>query len=217
MHLEMDDVPDWRAKRRETILSAAAELFAGRDYADVQVDEVAKRAGVGKATLYRYFPSKEELYLESLERALGGLEQRLDAESGPGVTAVTRLTAMVSALIDTLSEQLPTLKLLGGDQSDLADRMRRILRRRSARTAMALRQVLMEGVAAGEFRAALDTDMTPLLIIGMVRGGIMLAGERPREALERAVLDLILTATARMAGPASTPAAPQFVPAGSST
>jgi len=217
MHLEMDDVPDWRAKRRETILTAAAELFAGRDYADVQVDEVAKRAGVGKATLYRYFPSKEELYLESLERALGGLEQRLDAETAPDVTAVTRLTAMVSALIDTLSEQLPTLKLLGGDQSDLADRMRRILRRRSARIATALRQVLEDGVAGGEFRPTLDTVMTPLLIIGMVRGGIMMGGEQPRESLERVVLDLILTATVvAMAGPDFMPV-PQFVPAGSST
>ncbi|SMH52434.1 TetR/AcrR family transcriptional regulator [Azospirillum agricola] len=226
MPLDLDDVPDWRARRRETILTAAADLFAGRDYADVQVDEVAKKAGVGKATLYRYFPSKEELYLETLERALGGLEQRLDAHLAPDVTAVTRLTAMVSALIDTLSEQLPTLKLLGGDQSDLADRMRRILRRRSARIAVALRKVLDDGVATGEFRP-LDGDMTSLLIIGMVRGGIMLLGDRPREALEQAVLDLVLTATAPARGhPASTHStstrsafvpAPSFVPAGSST
>ena len=63
-----------------------------------------------------------------------------------------------------------------------------------------LRQVLEEGIAAGEFRA-IDTDMTPLLIIGMVRGGIMLAGDRPRAALERAVLDLVLTAAAVTTNP----------------
>ena len=61
MPLDAEEIPDWRARRREVILNAAAELFAGRDYASVQVEEVAKRAGVGKATLYRYFPSKEEL------------------------------------------------------------------------------------------------------------------------------------------------------------
>lgn len=194
MPLDLDDTPDWRAKRRETIIAAAAELFAGRDYANVQVDEVAKRAGVGKATLYRYFPSKEDLYLESLERAFGGLEQRLGTHLAPGSTAVTRLTAMVTALVDTLNEQLPTLKLLGGDQSDLADRMRRVIRRRSARAADSFRQVLEEGVAAGEFRP-LDTGMTPFLIIGMVRGGLMLAGDQSREAVERAAIDLILKAT----------------------
>lgn len=210
MPLDAEDIPDWRAKRREEILAAATDLFAGRDYGDVQVDEVAKRAGVGKATLYRYFPSKEDLYLESLERALGGMEERLNAQTAPAATAIFRLKTMVSALIDTLSEQLLTLKLMGGDQSDLADRTRRVLRRRSAQTAASLRQVLEDGVAAGEFRR-IDTDITPLLIIGMVRGGIMLAGDRPRDALERAVLDLVLTAAA------TTPPATESHPVGSQT
>ncbi|BAI72402.1 transcriptional regulator [Azospirillum sp. B510] len=193
MPLDAEEIPDWRAKRREVILNAAAELFAGRDYASVQVEEVAKRAGVGKATLYRYFPSKEELYLESLERALGGLEHKLNAELAPRqVPASVRLSAMVSALVDTLSEQLQTLKLLGGDQSDLADRTRRILRRRSQRTASALQQVLADGMASGEFRRV-DLEIVPLLIIGMVRGGIMQLGDRPREALERSVIDILMS------------------------
>lgn len=193
MPLDAEEIPDWRARRREVILNAAAELFAGRDYASVQVEEVAKRAGVGKATLYRYFPSKEELYLESLERALGGLEHKLNAELAPQqVPASVRLSAMVSALVDTLSEQLQTLKLLGGDQSDLADRTRRILRRRSQRNATALQQVLAEGMQSGEFRK-IDLEIVPLLIIGMVRGGIMQVGDRPREALERSVIDLLMS------------------------
>ncbi|MBY6265429.1 TetR/AcrR family transcriptional regulator [Azospirillum sp. 412522] len=193
MPLDAEEIPDWRARRREVILNAAAELFAGRDYASVQVEEVAKRAGVGKATLYRYFPSKEELYLESLERALGGLEHKLNAELAPQqVPASVRLSSMVSALVDTLSEQLQTLKLLGGDQSDLADRTRRILRRRSQRTATALQQVLADGMESGEFRK-IDLEVVPLLIIGMVRGGIMQLGDRPREALERSVIDILMS------------------------
>ncbi|KAA0598565.1 TetR/AcrR family transcriptional regulator [Azospirillum lipoferum] len=193
MPLDAEEIPDWRARRREVILTAAAELFAGRDYASVQVEEVAKRAGVGKATLYRYFPSKEELYLESLERALGGLEHKLNAELAPQqVPASVRLSAMVSALVGTLSEQLQTLKLLGGDQSDLADRTRRILRRRSQRTATAFQQVLADGMESGEFRK-IDLEIVPLLIIGMVRGGIMQLGERPREALERSVIDILMS------------------------
>ncbi|SMF78467.1 transcriptional regulator, TetR family [Azospirillum oryzae] len=193
MPLDAEEIPDWRARRREVILNAAAELFAGRDYASVQVEEVAKRAGVGKATLYRYFPSKEELYLESLERALGGLEHKLNVELAPQqVPASVRLSAMVSALVNTLSEQLQTLKLLGGDQSDLADRTRRILRRRSQRSATALQQVLAEGMQSGEFRK-IDLEIVPLLIIGMVRGGIMQVDERPREALERSVIDFLMS------------------------
>ncbi|WP_245986261.1 TetR/AcrR family transcriptional regulator [Azospirillum thermophilum] len=198
-------MPDWRAKRREAILAAADALFAGRSYAEVQMDEVARAAGVGKATLYRYFPSKEDLYLETLERALSRLEDRLHGPADPGAAPTDRLTAMISALIDTLNEQLTTLKLLGGDHSDLADRTRRILRRRSARIAEALRAVLEDGIAAGQFRQV-DTAMTPLLVIGMVRGGIMMGGSQPRDVLERAILDLVLAATA--AAPPDKPALP---------
>jgi AcrR family transcriptional regulator len=42
------------------------------------MDEVARVAGVGKGTLYRYFPSKEDLYLGIIDEAFGLLIHRLD-------------------------------------------------------------------------------------------------------------------------------------------
>lgn len=196
--MPLDDTPDWRTKRREVILAAADALFAGRTYGDVQMEEVARKAGVGKATLYRYFPSKEELYLESLDRAMDRLVGDLSAlpeDDGPAA----RLAAMIRALLRTLDEQLQTLKLLGGDQSDLAERGRLILRRRSAQVAQALRGVLEAGVAGGAFRPH-DTQTTPLLIIGMVRGAIMMSGDLSRAMLEAAILDLVLAGTAAPEG-----------------
>src|ERR671923_2051869 len=53
---------------RERILDAAYELFARRGIRAVGIDEVIDRAGVAKATLYRHFPSKDDLVLAFLER-----------------------------------------------------------------------------------------------------------------------------------------------------
>jgi AcrR family transcriptional regulator len=53
---------------RERILDTAYELFSRRGVRAVGVDEVTERAGVAKATLYRHFPSKDELVLAFLER-----------------------------------------------------------------------------------------------------------------------------------------------------
>lgn len=53
---------------RERILDTAYELFSRRGIRDVGVDEVIERAGVAKATLYRHFPSKDELALEFLRQ-----------------------------------------------------------------------------------------------------------------------------------------------------
>ena len=53
---------------RERILDTAYELFSRRGVRDVGVDEVIASAGVAKATLYRHFPSKDDLVLAFLER-----------------------------------------------------------------------------------------------------------------------------------------------------
>jgi AcrR family transcriptional regulator len=53
---------------RERILNTAYELFSHRGIHDVGVDELVERAGVAKATLYKHFPSKDELVLAFLEQ-----------------------------------------------------------------------------------------------------------------------------------------------------
>ena len=53
---------------RERILDGSYELFSHRGIRDVGIDEVIERSGVAKATLYRHFPSKDDLVLAFLER-----------------------------------------------------------------------------------------------------------------------------------------------------
>lgn len=53
---------------RERLIETSYELFTRRGIGDVGVDEVVGRAGVAKATLYRHFPSKEDLVLAFLDR-----------------------------------------------------------------------------------------------------------------------------------------------------
>jgi len=53
---------------RERLLEVAYELFSKRGVRDVGIDEVIERAAVAKATLYRHFPSKDDLVLAFLER-----------------------------------------------------------------------------------------------------------------------------------------------------
>jgi AcrR family transcriptional regulator len=58
-----------RGERREAILAAALEEFAARGFADARLDDVARRAGVAKGTIYLYFRDKEDLFQE-LVRAM---------------------------------------------------------------------------------------------------------------------------------------------------
>jgi AcrR family transcriptional regulator len=52
------------ATKRESILKIAAQVFQEMGYERTSMDEITLRTGGSKATLYRYFPSKQELFLE---------------------------------------------------------------------------------------------------------------------------------------------------------
>src|SRR5215470_1420638 len=71
--------------KRERILAAATAVFAERDFHQVLVSEVASRAGVGKGTVYLYFPTKDHLHrgalAASLERLAAEVEQAADGDA----------------------------------------------------------------------------------------------------------------------------------------
>src|SRR5919107_138782 len=59
------------ADRRERIVLAALRLFSEQPYGDVHMDGIAAWARVAKPTLYRYFATKEALFIAALEHDLG--------------------------------------------------------------------------------------------------------------------------------------------------
>ena len=67
-------------RKREAILTAAVDVFAERGV-DIALDEVARRANVGIATLYRHFPTREALiagaYVQEIERLCDGVPDLL--------------------------------------------------------------------------------------------------------------------------------------------
>ena len=67
------------AVRREAILTAALEEFSSRGFAATRLDDVAKRAGVAKGTIYLYFEDKESLFQELIRTMLTPLVGTIEA------------------------------------------------------------------------------------------------------------------------------------------
>lgn len=88
------------AERRELLLDAAAEAFTRAPYSSVGVGEIAERAGVSEALVYRYFDTKATLYTEVVRRsllALGVQQQAAIDAAPPGepVHAILRRTTLL--------------------------------------------------------------------------------------------------------------------------
>ena len=73
--------PDKRAVRREAILAAALDEFSTNGFAAARLDDVARRAGVAKGTIYLYFADKEALFQELVRSMLSPVV--LAVESAP--------------------------------------------------------------------------------------------------------------------------------------
>ncbi len=154
------------------MLAAAGVLFARAGYAAVQMDEVARVAGVGKPTLYRYFGSKDELFLEVFDEALQELNQRIEAEGMQELAPPESLARMIRTLVDFLAQQTEHPPPALGRSPAVGQRWRTVFRSRRRPILDALRRILERGVASGDFRP-LDLEVTPGLILGMIRGGLI--------------------------------------------
>src|SRR5580692_7657423 len=71
------------AARRSAILDAALDEFSVRGFADTRLDDVAKRAGVAKGTIYLHFKDKEALFEELVRTAIVPLIGRLTTPPSP--------------------------------------------------------------------------------------------------------------------------------------
>lgn len=93
------------ARNRARVLTAAAELFAARDPRIVTMDDVAKAAGVGRATVYRRYPDIWSIAVALLDEHERALQERLlrgEPPLGPGAPPAARLTAFYTAMVDLL-------------------------------------------------------------------------------------------------------------------
>ena len=72
------------AERRQAIIDAALDEFIARGFAATRLDDVARRAGVAKGTIYLHFKDKESMFEELIRTAIVPLLGRLGAPPAPG-------------------------------------------------------------------------------------------------------------------------------------
>ncbi|MGA5538263.1 TetR family transcriptional regulator [Mycolicibacterium nivoides] len=92
-------------ERREAILRAAGVLGALRPAEQVQMQEVAKSAGVALGTLYRYFPSKTHLFLAVMAERVEGMQDGVRRRPTPSGTAADRVFDVLERATRTMLRQ----------------------------------------------------------------------------------------------------------------
>jgi AcrR family transcriptional regulator len=104
--------------RRDELIDAGREAFASAPYDNVNMDAIAQRAGVSRALLYRYFPSKRNLFAAIYRQAADRLLEATAID--PGATTFDQVTAGLDAHIAYFTANRHTVLAanvaLAGDQ-----------------------------------------------------------------------------------------------------
>ncbi|WP_240232285.1 TetR/AcrR family transcriptional regulator [Devosia lacusdianchii] len=162
--------------RPDEVLDAALAVFVEKGFAAAKVDEVAKRAGVSKGTVYLYFPSKEALIEGIVRRAVAPIALRAlpDLEKFEGDPRVP-ITMLMKVLTQTLSqpEAAAVPKLILREVMSFPS-IAALYRNEVLNKVMpALIELIQRGVASGKLRPV-DPELTVRSIIGPVLAHVAL-------------------------------------------
>jgi AcrR family transcriptional regulator len=159
-------------ERRAAIIAAGLDEFTAKGFAATRLDDVAKRAGVAKGTIYLHFKDKEALFQELVRTALGPLIVRI---SNPqiGAGAGSARVAM-EALAETFAREVigtrraDIIRMIVSEGTRFPQLAEFYYREVIAHGIAGMRKLIEYGIARGEIRNTGLADFPQLLVAPMM-------------------------------------------------
>jgi AcrR family transcriptional regulator len=181
--------------RREEILDAATGLFAEHGYSDAVTQELAERLQVGKGTIYRYFPSKRELFLAAVDRGMQRLREHVDASIAGVEDPLEQIERAIRAHLGFVAEHPEFVELLIQERALFKDRVEPTFFQHRKRAGERWRAVYRTLIAQGRVRdipVERITDVVGNLVYGTMCTNYFTGQQKPSEEQARDILELVL-------------------------
>ena len=181
-------------RRREQILASASAVFARDGYPDTDVQVIADQLGLSKGTVYRYFPSKRELFFASVDRGIRRLHEAVTASGEEAADPLERMAAAVRAYLAFFKANPELVELLILERAEFRDRKKSVyFEHRDARLGPWRRQ-LQDLIAAGRIRdvpVERIVDVMGDLVYGTMFTNHFAGRHKPHEAQAEDILDVV--------------------------
>jgi AcrR family transcriptional regulator len=151
---------------RESLLAVAVAVFNERGYDGTSMEDLSRRLGIAKSSIYHHVDSKEDLLQMALDRALDGLFSVAEQARAGNEPAIDRLEFLVRGSVRVLTDRLPYVTLLLRARGNTATERRALSRRREFDQIVA--DLVKEAELDGDIRPDIDPAVTARLLFGMV-------------------------------------------------
>lgn len=177
--------------KRSQILRAATDVFSAREFHTVPVEDVAAAAGVGKGTLYLYFPNKEQLFYATIIEALDVLLAELETAIR-GRTGEDALRAYTRCLVGFFWRRRHLAVLMARYEHKQREPEGEAWRLRRLKLVALVRNALQPEARAARL-GTVDTSLAAEMLLALIRAAVI--NQRERDDPERSVtfvVDLFL-------------------------
>jgi AcrR family transcriptional regulator len=181
-------------RRREEILAEATAIFARLGYPGTDLQIVADRLGVGKGTVYRYFPSKEALFLAAADRGMTLLNRRIDAEAACAKAPLDKIVRATHEYLRFFDQHPEIVELFVQERAEFRDRKRPTYFAHQDVNIGPWRSLLRALMAAGEIRRmpiGRITDVFSAALYGAIFTNYFEGRRRAPDRQAREILDVI--------------------------
>ncbi|HDP98896.1 MAG TPA: TetR/AcrR family transcriptional regulator [bacterium] len=156
-------------EKKERILSIAQKIFARFGINKTTMDEIAKMARMGKATLYYYFKSKEDIFAEVIHKESNILKQKLSEAINKVKTPKEKITAYVLTRMKHLKELVNYYSALTDDYLDHYSFVEKERQNFTHYEMDTLKNILFAGNNEGVFQVK-DVDVTARMLTIALKG-----------------------------------------------
>lgn len=156
-------------EKRKKILDVAVNEFANNGFENANINTIAKKADVSVGSLYKYFDTKADLFLTSVNYGVSSLERILAQVVALDEDVMLKLEKLVRAAIRYSRENAVMIKLYNEFTTESnAEFGEKLAERMESVTADAYRKAIIKGQIDGEIRADIDPGMAALMVDNML-------------------------------------------------
>ena len=170
--------------KSKQILKAAENLFASGRYHEVTLDDICKKAGVGKGTVYRYFENKEDLFWQVIASGLDDLAESLEAVAEQEDDPHEGLCRATGCIADFFTARRSLFRLVWRAQfrgSEGHRKLRDRWHRKDQKALAVLAGFIEKGMEDGRYKSDLPAAAAARLLLGMIRTALRHRGDLPAD------------------------------------
>ncbi|MCM1486126.1 MAG: TetR/AcrR family transcriptional regulator, partial [Faecalibacterium sp.] len=161
-----DNIPQ---EKRNKILSVAVSEFATKGFENANINTIAKKAEVSVGSLYKYFATKTDLFLTSVNYGVDSLEKILGSVISSDEDIMIKLEKLVRAAIEFSRKNCVLIKLYNEFTTESnAELGSRLAQKMETITAQAYKHAIIQGQVAGDIRTDIDPGMAAFLVDNML-------------------------------------------------